>query len=172
MRSLKSILLLSSCLLAVWLGVSAAARHAYCLPRYGSVLNLLFPPDDLWTPLASTPVQKGVRDYEFTISRKYPGNHVVQISTPRQKGLEPISAELTVTLEIEQEGKIWMKKVGIGSSFWEIERQGVEFCRYSFPQDISSREKVVCRVLVEGDSDLLLDRYGDVAVAIVKGSDK
>jgi hypothetical protein len=96
----------------------------------------------------------------------------VKISIPRQKGLEPLPTELTVTLEIVQEGKIRMKRSGTGGSFWGIERQGAEFCRYSFPKDFSSREKVVCRVLIEGDADSLLDRYGDVVVAIAKGSDK
>ena len=169
---MKKILLLLACLLALWIGVSVAARHAYLLPDYGSVLNLFFPPDDVWAPLASAQVQKGVRKYEFTVSHKYPGNHEVKISIPRQKGLEPLPTELTVTLEIVQEGKIRMKRSGTGGSFWGIERQGAEFCRYSFPKDFSSREKVVCRVLIEGDADSLLDRYGDVVVAIAKGSDK
>jgi hypothetical protein len=171
-KIMKQILLLLACLIAFWIGISAAARHAYLLPGYGSVLNLFFPPDDVWAPLASTQVQKGVRNYSFTVSHKYPGNHHLKISIPRQKGLELLPVELSVTLEIEQGGKIFMKRSGAGSSFWGIDRQGVEFCRYSFPVDVSSREKVVCHVLIEGDVDLLLDRYGDVVVSIAKGSDK
>jgi hypothetical protein len=169
---MKRILLPSVCLLALWIGVSVVARHAYLLPGYGSVLNLFFPPDDVWGPLASSKVQKGVRKYEFTLSHKYPGNHEVEISIPRQNGLEPLPVELIVTLEIEQEGKIRLKRSDAGGSFWGIERQGAAFCRYSFPEDISSRDKVVCHVLIEGDADSLIDRYGDLVVAIAKRSDK
>ncbi len=169
---MKKALLLLAFLLTLWIGVSAAARHAYLLPGYGSALNLFFPPNDMWVPLASAQVEKGVRNYEFTVSHRYPGNHEVVVSIPRQKGLEPLPTELLVTLEIEQEGQVLMKRSGAGSSFWGIERQGENFCRYSFPEDVSSREDVVCRVLVEGDFDSLLDRYTDLAITIRKGSDK
>lgn len=169
---MKKILFLVACSSALWLGVSAAARHAYFLPGYGALLNLLFPPDDKWIPLASTKVQKGIRDYEFTVAHKYPGNHEVKISIPRQNGLEPLPTELTVALEIEHEGKLRIKRSGSGNSFWGVERQGVAFGRYSFPQDLSSREKVVCRVSIAGDVDSLLDRYGDVIVTIAKATDK
>ncbi len=100
---MKKALLPLAFLLALWFGVSAAGRHAHLLPGYGSALNRLFPPNDTWVPLASAQVQKGVRKYEFTVSHKYPGNHEVKVSIPRQKGLEPLPTELTVTLEIEQE---------------------------------------------------------------------
>jgi hypothetical protein len=136
------------------------------------VLNLFCPPDDLWLPLASAQVQKGVRKYEFPAAHKYPGNHEVKISIPRQKGLEPLPTEFTVTLEIEQEGEVLTKRDESGNSFWGFDRQGVSFCHYSFPADVSLRENVVCRVMIEGDSDLLLDRYEDVVIAIIKGSDK
>jgi hypothetical protein len=169
---MKRILLLLVCLIAFGIGISTAARHAYLLPGYGSVLNLLFPPDNIWTPLASAQVQKGVRNYSFTVTHKYPGNHNVVISIPRQKGLELLAVELSVRLEIEQSGKIMMKRSGAGSSFWGIDRQGLEFCRYSFPKDVRSREEVFCHVLIEGDVDALLDRYVDVVISIAKCSDK
>gem|GEM_PF-2404100 len=65
-----------------------------------------------------------------------------------------------------------MKRSGSGSSFWGVARQGANFCSYSFPEDISLREDVVCHVLIEGDVNSLLDQYGDVVVTIGKGSDK
>ncbi len=65
-----------------------------------------------------------------------------------------------------------MKRSGSGSSFWGIERQGTNFCHYSFPEDVSLRENVVCLVLIDGDVDSLLDRYGDMVIAIDKGPDK
>ena len=123
-------------------------------------------------PLASAQVQKGVRKYEFTISHKYPGNHEVKVSIPRQKGLETLPPELIVTMEIEQKGQVLIKRSGSGSSFWGFERQGTNFCQYSFPEDVSSRGKILCHVLIEGDIDSLLDRYGDVVIAIGKGPDK
>ena len=169
---MKKVLLLLSCLLALLVGVSVAARHAYLFPAYGSALNFLSPPRDLWIPLASEQVQKGVRKYEFIVSHKYPGNHEVQISIPRQKGLDPLPGDLRVTLEIGAEGEIPIKRSGSGACFWGIKRQGASFCSYSFPRDIASRGNAICRVLIEGDIDSLLKRYGNVMVEITKGSDE
>jgi|GEM_PF-2351987 len=101
---MKKALFLFGFLLAMWVVVSFAARHAYFLPSYGSALNLFFPPNDIWVPLSTAQVQKGVRKYEFTISHKYPGNHEVTVSIPRQKELEPFPHELTVRMEIKQKG--------------------------------------------------------------------
>jgi hypothetical protein len=169
---MKKTLLVLAFLLALWVAVSAAARHAYFLPKYGSALNFISPPNDIWLPLASAQVHKGVRKYKFTFSHKYPGNHEVKVSIPRQRGLEPLPAELTVTLEIEEKGQILMKRRESGSSFWGIDHQGASYCQYSFPEDVSLRENVVCQVLIEGDVDLLLDRYEDVIITIGKASDK
>jgi hypothetical protein len=169
---MKKILLLLSCLVAVGIGVSVAARHAYLLPTYGSVLNLLFPPHDLWVPLASAPVQKGVRRYGFTVRHKYPGKHEVTISIRRHPGMAHFPGDLRVTLEIQEGGGRRMKRSGSGTAFWGSKRQGDAFCTYSFPRDVGARGNVVCTVLIDGDSDALVERYGDVKIEISKAPDE
>ena len=169
---MKKALLLLSCLIAIATGMSVAARHAYLLPTYGSVLNLLRPPHDLWVPLASAPVQKGVRKYELAVRHKYPGNHEVRISIPRQPGMVPFPGDLRVTLEIQEEGGRRMKRSGPGTAFWGATRQGAGFCSYSFPQEVSSRGNVVCTVAIDGDVGALVERYGDVTIEIAKGPDE
>ncbi len=154
------------------LALAGAAFVVFLFPAYGTISRLLFPPKDLYAPLASMPIKKEVRKYEFIVQHKYPGAHEVRISIPRQNGMESLLNDLTVTLDIEQEGKSLMKRSGSGEAFWGIKRQGAGFCRYNFPTDLSSRGNVICKVAIAGDIDSLLDRYRDLIVEIIKGSDE
>jgi len=168
------------CLLALAYGWSVVARRGYMTPEVGVALNWACPPEDLYYPLASGGISKGNRNYEFLVSHKYVGRHGLQISIARTKTTLTVTdnrfnftKEITVTLEIEQEGKQLLRKSErSGRQFWGRDRQGSEFCVYKFPSEIAVRGPVLCRVVLDGDIDSLFNQSSAPIIEIRKLSDE
>jgi len=48
-------------------------------PAIGKISFLFSEPKDLWNPLASAILDKNKKEYNFTFSHKYVGNHDIEI---------------------------------------------------------------------------------------------
>jgi hypothetical protein len=167
MRTKIVILLLGLCV-----AVPAAARYGYILPNLGSLLNLFFPPDDLWSPLAEAIAKKDVQTYSLKASHRYPGEHTIEISIPRQTGMENQLPGIRLEVEIIGSGITRRSGLVTGSPFWGQKREGVSFYTYNFPKDVNDRNSLTYNIKLDKDINEAIHRFGDVRIAIVKGSDK
>lgn len=73
--------------LSVLLGISAYVlrtpiQQGKLLPELGPLLNLAFPAQDLYLPLASEALSSQKKIYTFRVSHKYQGKHGVFIDIP------------------------------------------------------------------------------------------
>lgn len=143
------------------------------LPHFGTLLLLVSPPDDLFESLVSEDISDNKREYEFLITHKYLGNHVVDISFKRLPSMESAENDLKVKFAVENNGKILYANVaGKGWGYWGKNRSGLSFQMYKVPEDLPIRVPLKAKVYIDGDISTFLERYGPAELIIRKSSDE
>ena len=84
---------------AIWIGTpilfvgfltifKSEIQQGKLLPQFGTILILVSPPDDLWVPIWKAKLRHDKKEYQFEMSHKYVGNHVVDLSFKKLRSME------------------------------------------------------------------------------------
>lgn len=142
-------------------------------PKLGTLLLLIAPPDDIWTPLGASILEPNKQEYSFEIIHKYVGNHNVLISFKKLKSMEKAADNnFAVSFTIEKDGKsILSKSSKQNSYYWGKTTSGIIFIRYKVPDEVPINSHLKATVLIDGNIKRFLDKYGETKLVIKKGSD-
>jgi len=120
-------------------------------PRLRQLGQLLFPPDDLYTPLAIVPADLSEkRPVEFEYRHRYPGRHSLDLDVPAPRsvgvpwaGLGALHCEATCT---DSGGRHIEAHGTPGSPYWRADGWGVSLIEYSVPGEMALSSTIRCRV--------------------------
>ena len=143
------------------------------LAEFGPILSLIFPPEDLYVPLAVKELAEGTIGYTLDFDHKYVGHHAVEISVPGNAPFAKIEPELQVLLEVFEGNKLLYRNGPVkGSGFWGRDDHGLLFTRYNVPEDLPVSGPLTARITISGDlSGFLVGRNG-ATLGITKMSDE
>mgnify|MGYP001398699496 CR=1 FL=1 len=143
------------------------------LPDFGPLLNLVFPPDDLYKALAEENLSPTKKIYIFNISHKYVGKHGISIIVPSPDGPDFKKKEpLKVSTRFFRGDKIILECNESGSWFWRNDAYGFEYSYYSVPSNLPVSEPLRVEVTIYGDIDAFLKQNKGARVAVKKMSDE
>jgi hypothetical protein len=149
-------------------------QQGHLLSRLGPLLSLVWPPDDLYTPLAEEQLVSAKRTYFMHFAHKYVGNHGIEIVMP---AAAPVGTQGQIQLSISAKffhaNKIVFQSDGKDCwPFWGINSHGFGFVRYTVPSDLPVREPLDAEITVQGDIELFLRETGVAMIQLVKMSDE
>lgn len=143
-------------------------------PTIGKISFLFSEPKDLWNPLASATLDKNKKEYNFTFSHKYVGNHDIEIrfSDKNIDVWEINKNELALTA-IFQDGQkeLLSKETTYVGGFSGLRGNGLTYIRYSLPDNLPINQKLNVKITVNGNIEKFINQYGDSKIIIKKGSD-
>ena len=143
------------------------------LADLGPILSLVFPPADLYVPLAAKELAGGQTEYTLDFGHKYVGYHAVEISVPGNAPFGKIEPELQVLLEVLDGDKPLYRDGPVkGSGFWGRDDYGLHFSRYGVPNDLPVSRPLTARITVSGNLDAFLNGREGATIGITKVSDE
>ena len=139
----------------------------------GPILSLIFPPEDLYVPLAVKELAEGQTEYTLDFGHKYVGHHAVEISVHGKAPFGKIEPELQVLLEVLEGDKLLYRDGPVkGSGFWGRNDHGLHFTRYSVTEDLPVSRPLTARIAVSGNLDAFLKGREGATIGITKVSDE
>ena len=143
------------------------------LAELGPILSLVFPPEDLYVPLAVKELAKGRTEYTLDFGHKYVGYHAVEISVPGNAPFGKIEPELQVLLEVFEGDKLLYRDGPVkGSGYWGRNDHGLHFTRYSVTEDLPVSRPLTGKVTISGDLNRFLEGREGATIGITKVSDE
>jgi len=140
----------------------------------GPLLNLVFPPEGLYEPLAEEQLTTNKTTYTFDFSHKYVGNHIIEIiiSPARSVGLQGqqrlgVSAQFLVNKKA-----VFEQPEDEGCPFWSNAFNGFEYIHYAVPKDLPISTPLTVKIRVHGDIDSFLRENGKAVIRLRKSSDE
>ncbi len=164
------IILIPICLILI----TPYMQRGKIFPAIGKMSFPFFEPKDLWNPLASTTLDKNKKEYNFTFSHKYVGNHDIEIRfSNKNVDVWKINKKELELTAIFQDGKkqLLSKKTTYVSRFKGLRGNGFIYIRYSLPDDLPINQRLNVKITVNGDIEKFINKYGDSRIIIKKGSD-
>ena len=143
------------------------------LAELGPILSLVFPPEDLYVPLAVKELAEGRTEYTLDFGHKYVGYHAVEISVPGNAPFGKIEPELQVFLEVFEGDKLLYRDGPVkGSGYWGRNDHGLHFTRYSVTEDLPVSRPLTGKVTISGDLNRFLEGREGATIGITKVSDE
>jgi len=143
------------------------------LAEFGPVLSLVFPPEDLYIPLASVALAPGKEEYSVDFIHKYVGYHAVEISIPGKSKTGKIEPELRVLIKVFDGDKLLYEgAMRPGYRFWGKGDHGLHFSRYRVPEDLPVSKFLKAEIQVQGDLKAFLEGREKATIGITKVSDE
>ena len=151
----------------------APIQQGRILAQLGPVLSMVFPPDDLYIPLALTELSDGVTEYTLSFTHRYVGHHALEISVPGKASMEKMEPELKIGLQV-YDGQTLLLSDGpkSGSGFWGKNDHGLHFTWYDVPRDLPVAVPLKARITVVGDVGGFLEGRQGTTIRITKVSDE
>jgi len=177
MKSNKKVLLAggSAVLVGGCLVVGLCSQH---LRKKSPMLNLVFPPRDIYHPLAQIPFSTSSADKEYTslFTTKYPGRHSIEvIVTKPVKVMEAYGEAFTVGVAIKDEaGAVLVDRMIAPpySPFWGISESGLKLLNFKTPDDVPLGNPLEVYVKVKTKDGSFESKHGPLELRIVKVSDE
>lgn len=150
------------------------AQKGLIFPTFGKISLLLSEPEDLWTPLASEVIDPKRSSYEFNITHKYVGNHVVKILFS-DKEVDPWKTKtddlsLTITFYRDSE-KILSKESSFVGGFKGLRGNGLIYINYYLPEELPIAEQLKATIEIKGNLEEFITQHGSSEIQVSKGSD-
>jgi hypothetical protein len=143
------------------------------LAQLGPILSLVFPPEDLYVPLASISLELDKVEYSVDFTHKYVGYHAVEISIPGKSKIGKIDPELRVFIKVFLGDKlVYEGDTGPGYGFWGKEDYGLHFSRYGVPKELPVSRSLRAEFHVQGDLNAFLEGREKATIGITKVSDE
>lgn len=151
----------------------APIQQGKFLAELGPVLSLLFPPEDLYDPLATTLMIAGKDQYTLGFTHKYVGYHAVEITVPGKAPIAKLEPELQVSIEVfDRDKHLYSDGPGKGYGFWGRDDHGLSFLRYRVPGNLPVARPLTARVTISGDLDGFLKGRDGATLQITKVADE
>ena len=150
-------------------------QKGYFFSEFGILLNLIYPPKDLFYPLAATKLDPNQTDYTFNFKHKYIGNHQLEISFPRVGVVKypPEKFEVNMIVTNPNDKKVLLTRKGNSSSVYlGAQKEGIVLITYSVPSELPIRKELTATVQLKGPIDSLLQRTGPAELTLTHGSDE
>jgi hypothetical protein len=143
------------------------------LAQLGPILSLVFPPEDLYDPLATKELVNGKKEYTLSFTHKYVGHHAVEISVPGKVPFGQIEPELQVSLEVFEGDTLLYKNGSVkGSGFWGRDDHGLHFAWYNVPEDLPVSKSLTAKITISGDLSGFLNERKGTTLSVTKVSDE
>lgn len=143
------------------------------LAQLGPALSLIFPPEDLYDPLATTGLVSEKNEYTLRFTHKYVGHHSVEIAVPGKASIGKLEPELQVSLEVFDGDTLLYRDGPIkGSGFWGRDSHGLLFTWYGVPEDLPVARVLTGRITISGDLTGFLEGREGTTIGFTKVSDE
>jgi hypothetical protein len=144
--------------------------------RTSTLFNLLFPPSDLFTSLASQNIDLTKRGkVQLLFQPKYPGAHDLDLEVEKLNFGKPFKGKilLDVSVKNEKNESVLNRRIaGATSSFQGNQRQGFILESFMVPDQIGIGEKATVEVTILTADPDLKETYGSAKFVVNKGGDK
>ncbi|MDH3346192.1 MAG: hypothetical protein OEL75_03310 [Kiritimatiellaceae bacterium] len=153
--------------------VKPAQKGLIC-STFGKISLLFSEPKDLWVPLVAEVIDPLKPTYEFNITHKYIGSHVVKIVFS-DKEVDPWETKtddlsLTITFYRDSE-KILSKDSSFVGGFKGLRGSGLTYINYYLPEELPIDEQLKVIIEIKGNLEKFNNQYGSAEIQISKGSD-
>ena len=143
--------------------------------KFEPLVNLVYPPDDLYTPLASVPLSETSTVYSLEFQNKYFGNHRIAIEVPFdrtiEEALEKVRLEVQYKVFDKSQRLLYEQADTTGSPYWGRDRQGFSYCHYKVPEDLPRSIPLRMEIALTGDVASFLQENKGARLLITKASD-
>ena len=150
------------------------SQQGKIFPGWGKISLLFSEPDDLWIPLARTPINRNIHEYSFPLSHKYVGHYNIEILFSDKNinvwGIDKNDISMSISF-YDNELVLFSKTSSYVGGFKGSRGSGLTFIRYSLPEDLPINRKLNAEVEIIGNIDGFMNKYGDAKIIIKKGSD-
>ena len=144
------------------------------LADFGPALNLIFPAEDLYAPLAEESLSIEKSTYIFNLSHKYLGNHGVFINVPSD--VHPdyvIERGLNLIVQAKDNDRVlFSATTDRGSPYFGRSDYGFYYVGYKVPQDVPISKDVTIEINIEEDIRNFLKKHENAKVIVRKRSDQ
>jgi hypothetical protein len=139
----------------------------------GPTLSFLFPASDLYSPLVEKTLSPEMRDYNFDLSHKYVGNHVVSVEVVSDAPVNwDYEESLNVIIKVKNgDTVIFTDSANQGSPYRGKRRSGFSYVRYSVPGDIPVSKNLAMEVFFDKGLPQFLKKYKSANIIVRKTSD-
>jgi hypothetical protein len=151
-------------------------------PTLRWIVQLVVPPPDLYTPLASSPAAVGDATWHTNLRllHKYPGNYAVNIETRPAPAFGttsryPVDFELELTCRGNRSDRPTSLRSTIDPAPWwrnGLERGGFTLIRYSVPEDLPANEHISCVVRTVVAGPRFQEAYASQILTVQKESEE
>ena len=173
-KILLSILIIIILIPVTFILLIKPAQQGKILPRWGKISFLFSEPKDLWYPLAEDLLDKNKKEYSFTFTHKYVGNHDIEILFSDKSmdvgRIDKNDIRLTVTF-YESTKLLFSKATSYVSWFKGLRGNGFTYIRYSLPEDLPINKELNAKIEITGNVEKFINKYGSAKIIIKKGSD-
>ena len=161
-------------LYAVALGLAVVVTVSW-LRISSPLFNFFFPPSDLYVPLSSEKLLKSPHHYSVAASHKYPGQYEIQIQASSSSGIGILyevrfSAEVIISYGDKELFRASLEKPEY--QFWGNDDGGIVLVNYRVPETVQRSLPVQIDVILNGDIQHFIDKYGDSQIQVKKRSDE
>ncbi|MBW1849684.1 MAG: hypothetical protein JRJ27_21765 [Deltaproteobacteria bacterium] len=173
-KILLSILIIIILIPVAFIILIKPAQQGKVLPQWGKLSFLFSEPKDLWNLLAEESLDKDKKEYNFTFTHKYVGNHSVEIIFSNKNidvgKIDKNDIRLTVAF-YEGTTLLFSKTTSYIGGFIGPRGKGLTYIRYSLPEDLPVHKKLNAKIEITGDIEEFINKHGSAKILIKKGSD-
>jgi len=150
------------------------SQQGKIFPHWGKISLLFSEPDDLWIPLAQATLKRNMQEYVFPLSHKYVGHYNIEILFSDKNinvwAIDKSDISMSVSF-YDNETVLFSKTSSYAGGFKGSRGSGLTFIRYSLPEDLPINKKLRAKIVIMGNIDDFMKKYGDAKIIIKKGSD-
>ena len=150
------------------------AQQGKILPNWGKISFLFAEPKDLWYYLAEATLEKNKKEYNFKFSHKYVGNYEINILFSNKNidtmGMAKNDLELTASFQ-DNKRMLFSKKSTQVSWFIGLRGNGLNYINYSLPEDAPINKQIDVKIILLGNIEEFINKYGNSKITIGKDSD-
>ena len=144
------------------------------LSDFGPLLCWVFPPEDLYDPLAEETLSPDKVTYIFNISHKYVGRHAVFIEIPTKK--QPgrvVENNLRLSTEISDgNNDPFVGSSERGSPYFGRDKYGYYYVGYKVPENVPVAKEATVQIEIGKGINDFLKRHKTAKIVIRKMSDQ
>lgn len=155
------------CMIAISVGIFFYAR------RTSPIFNFVFPPQDMFHPLAkseSDMTQRGSK-VQLEFKPKYPGNHELDLVVEKLDPGESLKGKIVLSVLLKNaKNKQINTKMRPYGSFWSVESKGFPLVSFNVPTDLEIGETGTVEVTVSDPDPDFPKTYGAAQLVVRKGA--
>lgn len=148
------------------------------LSGFGPVLSMVFPAEDLYYPLAESPLVPEKNTYNFNLSHKYLGRHAVSVeipsdTSPASSMNHPVENTISVKVRIKNgDNELFSGSEDRAWPYWGKGNYGFYYVIYNVPQNVPVSKNISVEIIIEKDLTEFLQKHENAKLVVKKFSDQ